>query len=154
MKKTIALMALALGALTFAATGAADPGHDHGKGHAHHGHKGHGKPNRFTYTVTTTDNGSCGTPWATDTVQRTFEVKKNRDGSYRLLRRDRGTFVTTRPASPGACETKGPHGTVVHAGAKGRLHGYLVGTVTGGTFNPNATCTADCGFTDVFIATF
>ena len=37
---------------------------------------------------------------------------------------------------------------------KGRFHGYLRGTVTGGTFNPNATCPADCGFTDVWIATF
>jgi hypothetical protein len=154
MKKTISLVVLGIAAMTLAASGAAaDPGHDHGKGH-HHGHKGHAKKNRFTYTVTTTDNGSCGNPWATDTVKRTFTVKKNKNGTYRLLRRDRGTFVTTGPASPGACETSGKHGTVVHAGAKGKLHGYLVGTVSGGTFNPNATCAADCGFTDVFIATF
>jgi hypothetical protein len=146
MKKLTTLVVLAFGAMALAASGAADPGH--GKG------QGHGKPNHFTFTVTTTDNGSCGTPWATDTVKRTFYVKKNRDGSYRLLRRDRGTFVTTGPASPGACNTKGPHGTVVHAGAKGRFHGFLVGKVTGGTFNPNATCTADCGFTDVFLTTF
>jgi hypothetical protein len=48
-----------------------------------------------------------------------------------------------------------PHGTHVRAGVTGKFHGYLVGTVSGGTFNPNATCTgADCGFTDVFISTF
>jgi hypothetical protein len=146
MRKITTLVVLGFAALALAASGAADPGQ--GKG------QGHGKPNHFTFTVTTTDNGSCGTPWATDTARRTFYVKKNRDGSYRLLRRDRGTFVTTGPASPGACNTKGPHGTVVHAGAKGRFHGFLVGKVTGGTFNPNATCTADCGFTDVFITTF
>lgn len=150
MKRTITLAVLALAALALAAAGAADPGHGQGTGQNH----GHGKPNHFTFTLTTTDNGSCSTPWATDTAKRTFDVKKNRDGSYRLLRRDRGTFVTTGPASPGACQTKGPHGTVVHAGAKGKFHGYLVGKVTGGTFNPHATCPADCGFTDVFITTF
>jgi len=140
MKRITTLVVLASAALALAASGAAVPGQ--------------GKPNHFTFTVTTTDDGSCGTPWATDTAKRTFSVKKNSDGSYRLLRRDRGTFVTTGPASPGACNTKGPHGTVVHAAAKGRFHSYLVGRVTGGTFNPNATCTADCGFTDVFVTTF
>lgn len=40
-------------------------------------------------------------------------------------------------------------------GVKGKLVGYIRGTVTRGTFKPNATCTGpDCGFTDVFIATF
>jgi hypothetical protein len=39
--------------------------------------------------VVTTDNGSCGTPWATDTVRRTFHVKPNQDGTYTLTRRDR-----------------------------------------------------------------
>jgi hypothetical protein len=140
MKTITTLLVLGFAALALAASGAADPGH--------------GKPSHFTYTVTTTDNGSCNTPWATDMVRRTFYVKKNLDGSYRLLRRDRGTFVTTGPASPGACNTKGPHGTVVHAGAKGKFHSFLVGRVSGGTFNPNATCRADCGFTDVFITTF
>jgi hypothetical protein len=135
---------LAVGALALAASGAAAPG----KG------RSRVKPDRFAFTVTTTDDGSCGTPWATDTVRRTFSVRKNRDGSYRLLRRDRGTFVTTGPASPGACNPRRPHGTVVHAGAKGRLDGYIVGRITGGTFDRNATCTADCGFTDVFITTF
>ena len=67
---------------------------------------------------------------------------------------DRGTFLTHAGQSPGACETKGKHGSTVIAGVKGRFHGYLRGTVTGGTFNPNATCPADCGFTDVWIATF
>jgi hypothetical protein len=148
VKKTIAFAALALAALALAGSGAANGG-DHGKRHTH------GKVGKLgPYTVTTTDNGSCSTPWAADTIKRTFYVKKNRDGTYRLLRRDRGTFVTTGPTSPGACNTKGPHGTVVHAGAKGRLHGFLVGTVSGGTFDPKATCPADCGFTDVFVTTF
>lgn len=108
-----------------------------------------------SFTVTTTDNGSCGNAWATDVVKRTFLVKANEDGSYTLTRRDRGRFTTLAGQSPGACDTSGRHGRTIRAGVKGRMVGYLRGTVTGGTFNPNATCTGpDCGFTDVFLATF
>jgi hypothetical protein len=81
-------------------------------------------------------------------------VHKNHDGSYTVLRMDRGTFVTNAGQSPGACETTKHHGATLLAGVKGKFHGYLVGKVTGGTFDPTATCTTDCGFTDVWIATF
>jgi hypothetical protein len=36
----------------------------------------------------------------------------------------------------------------------GKLTGFLRGTVTGGTFDPNAQCGNECGFTDVFLTTF
>jgi hypothetical protein len=37
----------------------------------------------------------------------------------------------------------------------GKFHGYLTGTVSGGTYNPNATCAAACiGDTSAFIAAF
>jgi len=92
---------------------------------------------------------------ASDVVRRTFQIKKNKDGSYTLTRRDKGAFTTIGGASPGSCDTTGNHGLTVVPGVKGKLSGYIRGTVTGGTFNPNATCTAsDCGFTDVFIAAF
>ena len=137
---------LLLGALALAATGLADPGH---------GGKKSKKHNKNTFTVTTTDNGSCGTPWATDVVKRTFRVKKNLDGTYTLTRSDRGRFVTLAGKSPGACDTTGRHGQTIRAGVHGRMVGYLRGKVTGGTFNPNATCTGpDCGFTDVYLTTF
>jgi hypothetical protein len=147
MKRIAILASLFVGAFAFAAIGAAaDPGH--GK----HGKKGKKK---FTFVLTTTDNGSCGQPWATDQEVRTFKIKNNGDGTFRVWRFDRGTFTTTGPASPGACEKSKPHGTVVKPGVVGKFHGWLVGTVSGGTFNPNATCTGpDCGFTDVFISTF
>ena len=150
MKKRWILPGLLVAAFALAATGLADPGHGKGKG------QGHGKNhNKFgPYDVVTDDNGTCGNPWAVDTEKRTFTVKRNRDGSYRVTRTDRGTFLTNAGPSPGACETKGKHGSTVLAGIKGNFHGYLRGTVTGGTFNPNATCPADCGFTDVWIATF
>ncbi|MDX6476740.1 MAG: hypothetical protein QOH95_2251 [Gaiellaceae bacterium] len=165
MRAFISACALALAALSLAAVAGADPGDHHGNhgkddGKGEHGQKGdHGKRdkahNRFTFSVVTTDNGSCSTPWATDTVMRTFTVKDNHDGTFAVTRRDRGVFVTLAGASPGACETTGQHGKTVRAGVTGKLEGFLRGTVTGGTFNPNATCTgASCGFTDTFLATF
>jgi hypothetical protein len=161
MRKLITMLALSLGALALSATAFAHDGrgdrddhHGHHKGHHKHGHK-HGHAIKRTFTVTTTDNGSCGTPWATDTVKRTFFVQKNRDGSYTLTRFDRGDFVTLAGKSPGACDTTGDHGQTIRAGVQGRLVGFIRGTVTGGTFDRNATCTGpQCGFTDVFLTTF
>jgi hypothetical protein len=147
MGKRWILPVLVAGVLSLAAAGLADPGHGQDKG------TGNGK--KFgPYTVVTDDHGSCGNAWATDTAKRRFLVKRNRDGSFRLWRYDRGTFVTLAGRSPGACETHGRHGSTVPAGKHGRFHGYLVGTITGGTFDPHAVCTVDCGFTDVFVETF
>jgi hypothetical protein len=143
------LVALLVAGLALAATAVADPGHGKGKGQGK-SHRG-----KHTFVVTTTDNGSCGTPWATDVVRRTFLVKSNGDGTYTLTRRDRGKFLTLGGTSPGACDTTGRHGHTVRSGVHGRLVGFLRGTVSGGTYNPDATCTGpDCGFTDVFLATF
>jgi len=162
MKRLIAVLALTFAALSPAAVAGADPG-DHGKrGHDDHGkrdhhQRGHAKAphSRFTFTVVTTDNSSCGTAWANDTVKRTFVVKDNGNGTFTLTRRDRGMFTTIGGASPGSCETTMPHGKTVRAGVTGKLVGFLRGTVSGGTFNPNATCTGtSCGFTDTFLATF
>lgn len=150
MRKRWLLPGLAAGALALAAAGLAGNGHGGGNGS-----KGTSHGKKFgPYAVVTDDNGSCGNPWATDTETRTFFVKRKRDGSFRLLRRDRGTFVTLAGQSPGACEKHGRHGNTVPVGKNGHFHGYLVGTITGGTFDPTAVCTVDCGFTDVFITTF
>ena len=106
------------------------------------------------YDVVTDDHGTCGNAWATDTVNRTFTVKPNLNGSYRLIRRDRGRFLTNRGRSPGRCERNSGHGRTVLANRTGTMRGLLAGTITGGTFHPNASCPANCGFTDVWIATF
>lgn len=146
MRRTLVLTLTILVSLTLAAAGVADPG-DKGKSK-----KAHAK---LTFTVTTTDNGSCGTPWATDVIQRTFRVKERNNGTFTLTRRDRGVFTTLAAPSPGKCDTTGRHGSAVVAGVKGKFEGFLSGTVSGGTFKPNATCTGtDCGFTDVFLTTF
>jgi hypothetical protein len=150
----LAVPFVALAALTFTAVGMADPGDkDHGKGSKPA--KSHGN-NTFTFTMANTDNGSCSNgstdAWAVLQEQRTFTVRKTKDG-YRLTRTDRGTFVTRAGASPGSCES-GNHGTAVLAGVKGKFHGKIVGTVTGGTFNPNATCTTDCNTREGFLAAY
>jgi len=147
MRKICGILVLVAALCLTAAAFADDGGHGKGKGKSDH--------SRMTFMVTTTDNGSCGEAWATDVVKRTFVVKDNGDGSYTLTRYDRGRFTTTGPVSPGACDTTGRHGHAIRAGVRGRLVGYLRGTVTGGTFNPKATCTgATCGETPTFLATF
>src|SRR5918911_1270422 len=47
----------------------------------------------------------------------------------------------------------GKFGQTLLAGRTGKLHGYLQGTVSGGTFNPNGTCTTTCSAGD-FVAGF
>jgi hypothetical protein len=137
---------LIAGALALATAGLADPG-GKGKGKVHN--------SRFSATITVTDHGSCGNAWATDTSTRTWSVKPNNNGTFRVTRKDKGTFVTLAGKSPGACNTAGKHGNLVNAGVHGKFRGYLTGTVSGGTFNPNATCTAACiGDTAAFIAAF
>jgi hypothetical protein len=146
MRRSIFLVLLLLGVLALASAGLADPG---GKG------KGKGHNSRFSAVVTVPDNGSCNHTWATDTSTRTWSVKPSKNGTFRVTRRDKGTFVTLMAPSPGACDTTGKHGHLVNAGVHGKFRGYLSGTVSGGTFNPNATCNAACiGDTTAFIAAF
>ena len=130
MKRWICASVLALAALAFAAAGLADNGHKSAK------------TTKFTFTFTNTDNGSCGgAPWATLHEKRTFVVKDRGNGTFRLRRIDRGTFLTIGGASPGACETTDTHhGHLVRTGVKGKFGGYIVGTVTATSFNPKATC--------------
>jgi hypothetical protein len=137
MRRTFVLMLTIVASLAVAAAGLADPG-DKGKVKKH---------SKLTISTVTTDHGSCGNVWATDTLQRTLIVQKRNDGSYTVTRRDRGTFVTLAGQSPGACDTTGKHGHVIVPGVTGKLEGYLRGTVTGGTFNPEAPCNAACAST-------
>jgi hypothetical protein len=146
MRRIVMTFVLLVGALSLAASGLADPG------------KGKAKKNgqsRFSAQVVTPDNGTCQNQWATDTSTRTWSVKKRNDGTFRVTRKDKGTFVTLAGKSPGGCDQTGRHGQLVNAGIKGKFRGYLTGTVSGGTFNPNATCNAAClGDTSAFIAAF
>jgi hypothetical protein len=145
MKRWIILPCLLFAALAIAAVGFADPGKGKAKGKKHA---------KLSATVVVTDNGSCGSAWATDTSHRAWTIKANPNGTFRVGRKDKGTFVTMAGPSPGKCTT-GKHGQAVTAGINGKFRGYLRGTVSGGTYTPNATCNAACiGDTATFIATF
>jgi hypothetical protein len=141
MRKWVSLAALAGAALVFAAVAIADSPSTKGP-----------------YSVSTTDGGCGGNQWANDTISRTFEVKKGTAaGTWRVKRVDKGTFVTMAGLSPGNCASNtAPHDTTVRAGVNGRINGFLQGTVTGGTYNPNASCTGDCaaGVTSAWVAAY
>jgi len=103
-------------------------------------------------TVSDPDGGSCGGSWASDNFDRFLTVHDNGDGTFRV-REDfkNGSFVTTGPSSPGGCEEDSHHGKMVASAINGTFHGYLEGTVSGGTFNPagcgaaGANCTTTTG---------
>jgi hypothetical protein len=167
------VLVLALGALAFAATSSAHDGHHNGPhdghydghhgehGKKHDGHHGRHDTHGFSYStmLTSPDSGCDGHTWANDTLKRGYRVHKNDDGSYTVVQFDRGSFVTLAGVSPQGCpgaSTAGnpQHGTVVTAGIKGRIDGFLKTKVTGGTFNPNATCSATACDRATFIAAF
>ena len=142
MKRIALIVSLLVAALSFAAVGAAGDGKGKNKLSA--------KGGRISFDVVTQDHGCEFRVWANDKVHRTFTVKKNGDGSYRVRRTDKGVFTTVGGQSPSAdpCPgviRKGKHGQLVTPGITGKMHGYIAGTVTGGTFNPNGTCAAPCG---------
>ena len=122
-----------------------------------HGRRGPQAPPSILgpYSLTEKDGSSCGLhkPWANDTLVRTYAVTRIGKATYRIERRDRGSFVTNGLRTPGHCQTQ-KHGSSVQAGVTGTFHGLLVGVVSGGTFDAKATCAADCGRTDVWISTF
>jgi hypothetical protein len=90
------------------------------------------------------DSGTCFNNWANDTFTRQFDVD-NSGGTPVLTEFFKaGHFVTVAGASPGGCQTSGDHGTSIAAGVSGSFHGFLSGTVTGGTYNPDATCPDPC----------
>lgn len=160
--RILCVLALALGALSFAAVSSAGDGNEHGSHGEHHKSSEHGKHSkksehhgnvwRFSTTLTSSDSGTCHVnDWATEVIQRTYTVSKGESGVYTVRVKDRGIFTTVAGDSPGKCETKSHHGSVVTAGIEGRMAGHLSSQVLGSTtFNPNATCTA----TDCFRADF
>ena len=107
------------------------------------------------FSVTTTDNGSCGNAWALDTFDRFWNVHNNRDGSFSVEEQDKnGSFFTFAGASPGGCESDSQHGSLVSAGVEGTLVGYVDWTITGGTYTPNgcSAVSADCSTRAGFFA--
>src|SRR5260370_35718306 len=94
MKRLTIFIALVAGALALAAAGLADPGKKPKTGHA-----------KFTFTMTTTDNGPCGNTWANDTETRTDSVKDNGDGTITRRRAETGAYTHLAAETRGACAT-------------------------------------------------
>ena len=96
------------------------------------------------YTIAnsgSTDSGTCGPDWAIDTFDRDYTISAGQV----VEQFKNGTFTTIGGPSPGACETaSGPlgNGHMVAPGVTGKMQGTFVITITGGVYNPNASCTA------------
>src|SRR5919201_2109038 len=149
MKRLLILPMLLGGAFASSAIGVANPGK---------GPRPTTKGGQLVFHVVTASHGCDYRPWTTDTIRRGYKVRQREDGSYTVRQENEGRFVTLAGKSPSAdpCAgviRRGKHGRTLRAGKKGTLHGYLQGTVTGGTFNPNGSCTAQCTSSD-FIAGF
>jgi hypothetical protein len=154
--RALVVLALALGALCLAAGAAAHDGRHH-----HHGwwdndrrHSDRLPTFHYTTTLSTPDSGTCnGATWANDMLKRTYVVHQ-RNGVWWLTVIDRGTFTTVAGSSPEACDAANTHhGSTVTAGVKGHVLGFLTEQISGGTFNPKATCAATCDRT-AFVTAF
>jgi hypothetical protein len=105
------------------------------------------------YSADSTDSGTCGVDWASDTFDRHFTVRHNPDGTTTVVEQFKnGSFVTNMGPSPGACDsTDGTPPGEVDAGITGTMHGYFIIPVPvpqssnspfcDATNNTNADCT-------------
>lgn len=102
------------------------------------------------------DSGTCGNNWANDTYKRVFDASTspNLDGTYTATESFvAGRFVTVAGSSPDACDPSGTLGGTVADGVTGSFNGNFVIVVSGGAFNPAATCDpTSCGTTAGFVA--
>ena len=116
------------------------------------------------YPSTSSDSGFCGNEWATDQMNRFFQIRQLGPQTYRVIEKFRdGTFtvpsflapVPTQP-SPGACDSSDGTGPgVVNAGVSGAFHGYDVITITfASAYTPSAaSCASPCFSTNDFLIT-
>src|SRR5438105_4893658 len=88
---------------------------------------------------------TCGTMWANETATPSFVVSpQNFDGSYNVTLNLAIKFSTITGQSPGACLPDTTGGQTIINNVKGGGSGQLKFSVTGGTFDPGATCDASC----------
>jgi hypothetical protein len=79
------------------------------------------------YRSDSPDSGSCGPDWANDTFDRYFTVRSNGDGTYTVVEQFKnGSFVTTGPISPGACDVGTNHDSTIAPDKTGSMHGYFI----------------------------
>jgi hypothetical protein len=101
------------------------------------------------------DSGTCGNDWANDTFKRVFDASTSPNrGTYTVTESFiAGRFVTMAGPSPDACDPSGTAGSTIGAGVTGSFNGTFQIVITGGTFNPSATCDTGCDTTAHFVAT-
>lgn len=103
------------------------------------------------------DSGTCGNNWASDTYERLFDASTspNSDATYTATESFiSGRFVTIAGPSPDACDPSGTAGSTIAGGVTGSFSGNFLIVVSGGSFNPAATCDiTSCGTTAGFVAT-
>ena len=102
------------------------------------------------------DSGTCGPDWATDTYKRVFDASTtpNPDSTYTVTESFiAGRFVTVAGPSPNGCDAATGTGGTIGAGVTGSFNGTFQVVITGGTFNPDATCDTGCDTTKHFVAT-
>lgn len=107
------------------------------------------------------DYGTCQNLWTDMTQKTTYIVPKpSKDGSYAVQFTLSGPLTSIAGQSPGACNSGTDNGSTVKGGIKGKVvqHFYIV--VSGGKFNPKATCSDACATDyewtglDTFVGTF
>ena len=109
------------------------------------------------FALTHDDSGSCPGPvgsdrgeiWADDEETRYFVIQPQADGTFDVIRYDvDGTFTAKVGAhNPNNCSA------VFSQAVEGTFNGYMVLEVSGGVFNPDATCPDTCTnqqFVDAF----
>jgi len=116
------------------------------------------------YPSQSSDSGTCGNEWATDDMNRFFDIQQTGPTSYRVIEKFRdGTFsvpsflqVTPTQPSPGACESSdGSSPGLVNARVTGEFHGYDVILITAAAvYSPTtASCVYPCFSTNDFLIT-
>ena len=96
------------------------------------------------YSSGSPDSGTCGNDWATDTFDRDFTVKRNKDGTFTVIEQFKnGTFVTNLGPSPGACDTTdGTPPGALFGGEAGSMHGYFIVSNVGTQTSMSPYCDA------------
>jgi hypothetical protein len=98
--------------------------------------------------------GTCGNIWGTMGGTTRYTVyPPNRDGSITAVQTFDGILITSAGKSPGACSGGPDSGSTIAAGVPVYVHAIEMETISGGTFNPDARCAAEC-FTAAFVPAF
>ena len=108
------------------------------------------------YASDSPDSGICGNTWANDTMDRSYVVYPQLDGSFLVAETfTNGTFTTIAGNSPQDSDCGSTENDVA-AGITGTMHGdFLVKVPAGlGKFNPEAECAAKCYTKDFVQAIF